>query len=380
MKTKQITMSVVLAGLISLSATGCGGGSGDSVAGALSSAVDVTVERGKVYDANVTDSSTPAQVATQKVSKNIYTFANEPVYPVLVNGGWIDVNDDGTMDVNDTVLDIEMKSYSTTVTPITTFTADANETIRTQKLEDLLARLNANGVGEDANLTLEDLLKVPSEAPKDVFVIANAIYKDMKENADALPDEDAVLSQFGTLYSALPLDAIAKDFEVLVVGDLVTAGNTKKVSNQDIFEFEQALPDAVVPELALFLLKNNIDGIDVHGSLTFNANYTVLSVLGTRTWSVNGTILILNGADGDREEVVFESTMPRDGSSITRTGYYGDSVQDGGSYQITVTAPVIDTGTGTGADVDGGSPDGSTSLDLTSYSSIIIYKNIDPVS
>ena len=236
----KIGMSLALATVLSLGVSGCSSSDNNNAGGGTSSsssAVDITVERGKVYDAKVTDSSTPAQVAIQKLGKNIYTFAKAPTYPVMVNGGWIDVNGDGTMDAGDVKLDIEMKSYSTTVTPITTLVADANETLRNQKLQNLAAELNAQGIGAETDITVSDLLKVPSDAPRDVFVAANAIYKDMKENNGALPDEATVISQFNSI-DTLGSDATAKDFEMQVINTLITSNFVDAVSEQDILDFE----------------------------------------------------------------------------------------------------------------------------------------------
>ena len=359
-KNMKIGMSIALASILSLGVTGCGSSDDGAVAGIAG--IDITVERGKVFDANVTDSSSPAQVASQKSAQNVYTFAGAPVYPVLVNGGWIDVNDDGAMDASDVKLDIVMRSYSTTVTPVTTFIADANETVRENNLNALVARLNEAGVGTDANITAEDLLKVPSLAPRDVFVAANAIYKDMKENANALPDENAILTQFATI-DTLGADATAKDFEVQIVADLVTNGNAVEVTTQEIFEFGQALPGAVVPELAQALLLNNVEGLDPHG-LTFNSDYTVTAMYGTTTWSVDGTTLIINGTDGDRDEYTFSSATPTDGSSVSHVGYYGTTVTTANSFEITVTAPVVET-----------SPTPVVTPDLTDQT-VFLYKNI----
>lgn len=382
MKIKQIiNMSFVLITLMSLGLTGCGGSSseGSSNPGVVSTAVDIIVERGKVYEATVTDSSTPRQVAIQKSGKNIYTFAKAPVYPVLVTGGWIDVNDDGILSRSDTKLDIEMKSYTTTVTPVTTFVADASETVRKEKLEALVARLNASGVGSAADITVEDLLKVPSEAPRDVFVTANAIYKDMKEHGDALPDEDAVLSQFATVDASLPANGTAKDLEVQVVGDLVANGNSEHVSAQDIFELEQEEVGAVVPELAKAILKNNIS-LENNGNLglflnenLFYSNHTILfENQWSAKWRVEGKNLIIS-EDANRpasenlvEIFTFESETPVDGSSVhyKKTDIYGTYEAD---YNITVSAEdntVIDT------------PTEDVLPDLSTYNTIIIYKNI----
>ena len=287
----KITMSIVLASMLSMGMTGCGSSSDTS-------GTDVTVERGKVYDATVKDSSTPAQVASQKSGQNVYTFAKAPTYPVVVNGGWIDVNDDGKQGTEDVALDIPMKSYTTTVTPITTYVADANETIREQKLEALVAKLNEAGVGEDTNVTVDDLLKVPSAAPKDVMITANAIYKDMKENNNSLPNLDAIGTQFSTIESyATGSDASA--YEAAVIQNL---------ANQSLIaKFTQEYIDSLTPVVV---------------------------------------------------------TPPTSGTTGGATG------------GVTGGATGGTTGGATGG-TTGGATGGATLPDLGSYSSIIIYKNIN---
>ncbi len=363
-------MSLALATALSLGVSACSS-SDDAGVTPASTGTDVTVERGKVYDANVTDSSNPAQVATEKSAQNVYTFANAPTYPVVVNGGWIDVNDDGKMDTSDVKLDIEMKSYGTTVTPITTVMAtESNATKREAMLQELADKLNATGTGSDTKVTVADLLKVPSDAPRDVMVVANATYKEMKDNVGvSVPDLDNVMAQFTAINSAIGSEGTAVAAEKLVISDL--GDKIEKVSNQDIFEFEQDKSNAVIPELVLSLLKNNITGFDPH-TLTFKDDYTVSSEFGIRTWRVDGKTLIINGADGDRQEYTFDSTNPTNDSNVSVVGYYGDSVENY-VLPITVTAPVVVTPPTTGGgDITGG----STTPDLSGYSSIVIYKNI----
>ena len=232
--TGTIGMSLALATLIVLGTTGCGS-DGDSTPAVGSTAVDITVERGKVYDATVTDSATPQQVATQKSGKNVYTFVKAPVYPVKVNGGWIDVNGNGKLDPTDVKLDIEMKSYSTTVTPLTTAIASAStKKERDLMLQELADELNVAGVGSDTQVTLADLLKVPSEAPRDVMVAANAIFKDMKEKNTSKPELTAVMSQFNTLYSK---DATALSIESEVIANLISQGVIGNVSADYILKY-----------------------------------------------------------------------------------------------------------------------------------------------
>jgi len=238
MKTEQykkIGMSLVLTTVLSLATTGCS--SSDTPA---SSGNDVTVERGKVYNANVVDASTPPQVAKEKANLNVYTFAKAPVFPVTVTGGWIDVNDNGVPDANDTKLDITMKSYGTTVTPVTTFIADANETVRQKNLDDLVAKVNAS-TPDDANITAEELLQLPSKAKPATFVTANAIYQNIKINGTATLDGLGI----DTLY-AFDLNATA--LEEKVVSSLKVIGNLKDLNASEIDTFKGEMKALETPK------------------------------------------------------------------------------------------------------------------------------------
>lgn len=381
-QNNKIGMSLALASLITLGVTGCGDSNNandnnnDDVKKPLvvkSSTVDITVERGKVYDANVSDSSTPAQVAIQKSGKNIYTFAKAPTYPVVVNGGWIDVNDDGKMDTSDIKLDIEMKSYGTTVTPITTFLADVDEKVREKKLNDLLSRLNEAGIGSDTIITAKELLQVPSKAPRDVFVAANAIYKDIKEHSNALPSEDAVISQFTTI-NTLGTNANAKDFEKLVIADL--GSYVEKISDQDVFEFKQDVKDAVVPDLAKALLLNKMTNMGFLDKFTFNSDYTLTlknpkGIYVAPKWRVEGKKLIISQYGDDIREYTFSSQTPTNGSDVTELNNGKTTLYVINISNSAVTPP---------SDTKGDETQSDTVLDLSGYTSVIIYKNVSELT
>ena len=244
-KNIKIGMSLVLATTLSLSVSGCSDSSNDAGVTPASTATDVTVERGKVFDATVTDSSTPAQVATEKSGQNVYTFTKAPTYPVMVKGGWIDVDNDGKMSTGDVNLDIEMKSYGTTVTPITTVMAEeSNATKRDEMLQALADQLNATGTGSDTQVTVADLLKVPSDAPSEVIVVSNATYKDMKEKNTSRPDLTDVITQFNTLY--VP-NATTTGIEQAVMSSLDSAGYIVKVSQAEITAYTEAHTKLVTP-------------------------------------------------------------------------------------------------------------------------------------
>lgn len=262
--TTKLTLSLALAAALGLGFSGCSGDGGGG-SSATSTATDITVERGKVFDATVRDSSSPVQTATQKVTTNVYSFVSAPTYPVLVTGGWIDVNANGVKDIGDVNLSITMKSYSNVVTPVSTYIADANATIREQKLTALKERLNANGVGAATELSEADLLEVPSKANLDVIVLSNAIYKDALEKGGNLgsSDDDSIMSQFGTV-AGLTTGATAKEVEEAVVENLVGAGFVDHISESEI---PQDNPGGEATDLSsydvIYIYKNAVssDGI-----------------------------------------------------------------------------------------------------------------------
>lgn len=413
---KKIGMSLALTTVLSLTTTGCGewtltkastndntstkdntsntstndntlNTSTDLNASNASTRVDITVELAKVHDANVTDSSTPTQVATHK-STNVYTFANTPTYPVVVNGGWMDVNDNGKKDAKDVNLDIEMKSYGTTVTPITTFVADTNKTKREQKLNELVKRLNESGIGANTTITAKDLLKVPSVAPRDVFIIANAIYKEMKEHADTLPDEDSIITQFNSI-DTLDKNATAKDFQENIIDNLVsqnlldyskpviitpTISNTVNVTNDTT---EVTLPN--LDAYSSIIIYKKIDKTIADGLLNIYKSNT-----GFKSSNISASCSDFGFTDTDIETNTAMGGMVIKTYSITRTSPfsiktctesdYGEAQYSSGNANIlsyygmnNITSDNIPTTSDTTK---------VTSPDLGDYNQAIIFKNI----
>lgn len=231
------TMSLALVSALGLGLSACGGGGGGS--SAPSTATDVTVERGKVFEATVVDSSSPVQTAVQKANQNVYTFASTPTYPIKVTGGWIDVNDDGTMDANDVVLDVELVSYSNVVTPITTYIASSDETIRNNKLAELVASINA--ASTTGTVTAADLLKVPSSAPLDTALLANAIYKEMKmEGSSYNATKESVINYFNSVKQVIGSETNIAAIEEIIMSSL--SGYISNVTSAQIAAYMNAHP------------------------------------------------------------------------------------------------------------------------------------------
>lgn len=347
--TTKLSTSLTLLALLGFSA--CGGGSSSSGTATPSTATDVTVERGKVYDARVVDSSTPLQIATQKANMNIYTFAKKPVYPVSATGGWIDVNDDGKKDDKDINLDITLKSYSNVLTPVTTYIADANETVRENRLQGLKDRVNVSGIGSDINVTDDDLLGVPSDAQNfDFVLVVNAIYKDMKENGGNLnsSDENSIMSQFGSIEGSA---TTPQSLEALVLAGLVGAGDASYIPESELPDENTTSPDenATTSSEGIYIATSNETVTSVHklfgnpllyGSKAYMRLYRGLDInvdVGMKVLSYD-----LNQFNADMNlsdlptNVLYEQVGPNTTEGRFNQRYYDIAEADGNLYFATL--------------------------------------------
>ena len=224
------TLSVVTI----FSFSGCGSDSSDNQNLTDDQSTVITVERGATYDANVTDAN--GQVAIQENGKNRYIFATSPKYPVTVNGGWIDVDGNGQLDINDTLLTTTMKSYSNIVTPITTYIADDNESIRNSKLT-TLANLT--------NIDKSELEKVASQANTKAILTINAVYQEMIDQNTTNITTNDILSTLNLLESNVNLSGIsdpkliAQEIEKQTISNLLTKGKIVALSMNDLDEIQR---------------------------------------------------------------------------------------------------------------------------------------------
>ncbi|MGZ5208106.1 MAG: PKD domain-containing protein [Sulfuricurvum sp.] len=226
MKKYLAGISVLVASVLLV---GCGGGDEGSTAATpvSATATDVTVERGKVFDANVTDAN--GLTAIEQNNSNIYRFSNQPVYPITVKGGWIDVDGDLRKTPTDVELTLELKSYSNIITPLTTYIADANETIRNTKL---------NALSQKFGLTVDELKTLPSTGSKNALLLQNAIYEHLKLNETnfANINLDTVKTSFdglGVIASNNPdmnQSELTKLVERGVIKDLIVQGKEKAIT------------------------------------------------------------------------------------------------------------------------------------------------------
>lgn len=297
--------SLFLSTITAMSLVGCGGGGGGSsstssgtTTTSTSTATDVTVERGPVYKATVTDAN--GQVATQKSGTNVYTFATIPVYPITATGGFVDVDGDGQISAGDVELTTVLTSYSSVVTPITTYLGDTSTTEGKAKLAKLK---EISGVTSDDDL----LKKVPSALSTDVIVLTNALF-------DIMNDGDTSNDDFISDYDNSAFKTKVTELKTLVS----TTTDTKEVM--------KALEQKVVTNLGLTTLTSD--------DATTASNATT-----TATLKVADLKRFVNYSSGND---LYDDDTVADGK-VTRTEYNLDtdsgiwSSKDATSY-ITITA------------------------------------------
>ena len=228
----SITATLLIGATIAMS--GCGGG--DSSAAAANT---VTVERGPVLNAVVADAA--GQVAYQKDNTlPVYTFNDAITFPVTATGGYIDVNGDGVMDANDTILDpaFVMSSFISNITPLTTMAAsDLNES----NFEN-----NLQLIADVAGITLAEAQELPSEGSLELAALANAIYLNF-ELGDGQLDMDAnITDEYDDINVSEYEDSEEMEQELL--------GTIGSLSEDDIEEYEETLSLSFSPLYATFTI------------------------------------------------------------------------------------------------------------------------------
>jgi chitodextrinase len=277
---KAKSLSLVAVVFLSISFTGCGGSDSGSSSSSNTSTIekkiptDVIVERGKVFEATVVD--TENNTATQKIGQNIYTFDDIPKYPITATGGWIDIDNDGKKTLEDVELKLQMISYSTNITPITTYIADIDKSIREQKLQEL---------SDKTGVSINELEKVVSKSSKNAMLVQNAVYKQIKLNDDNI--------------ASVNLDDIKNDFDSLSI-----------ISSQS--------PDKTGMDLIVLIEKEVVDTLKINDKITLVNDEDLLDIkiIDDILASINNRTVPseLNGAT-----VVFNPSEPKEKLKISQT-------------------------------------------------------------
>ncbi len=155
--------------------SGCGSASSDNgtaAAEAEAPAKVVTVERGPLLDANVTDADGQRAV---ELGAGRYAFDQEPQYPITAKDGYIDVDRDGVIDPGEVRNTLELKAGSgDVVTVATTLAVDSEK---------------AKVLQEKFDISTEEIeTKTPSDSLA-VEAFSNTLYAYSIENGYAAPSE-----------------------------------------------------------------------------------------------------------------------------------------------------------------------------------------------
>jgi hypothetical protein len=159
MRVTTIHSALVMAGVVSVLLSGCGG-SGDA-ANLGSSFTDITVERGPLLHASVTDAD--GNVGSH-IGNGVYRFNAPLAYPIRSVGGYIDTNRNGRVDEGDVKTGAVTMKSGTSGSAVTLCSTLASN-------EELKARLLAMGFTETQLLN-----NTPSQ-DRMIAALSDEIYK-----------------------------------------------------------------------------------------------------------------------------------------------------------------------------------------------------------
>lgn len=311
MKQKNIILSVIAGVTIGLTGCSGSGGSSNSLGNNSIASTDITVERGAVYDANVTDAD------GQKANKNVYTFATTPNYPITVIDGWVDVDNDGKKTIEDITLEKPMFSYTNVVTPITTYIADTNDSIREQRLADLETMLN---------ISKEELLKIPSEASTDAMLAHNAVFYELisRNNTASLVDINNVKTKFSELNTTASQSPgkSAEELLVLIEKDIVSLliieDKVKYIKLEDA-DMTNSAKDEYILKQKDFLIENTISNFSSITNAELSTEYI------SDEWTITGIDTQMKLSISNSDFKIVKNSVAVDESSVLVSN--GDTIQ-----------------------------------------------------
>lgn len=193
--------------------TACGGGgSTDSTSSDTSSTTTTTttdltslsIERGPVIGSLVLDAQGKRAF---NVGNGKYKFESNPIYPIYVSGGYIDVNRDGIIDTNDTKLSIPLSISKDGVSKVTIVTTlILNEDIKNELM-------SVYGLSE------EDLYLKPSESLI-ISAISDILFKYTIENS---------ITSFSSI-SLVNIQALQADIQAKILENQNSSGTLLEIA------------------------------------------------------------------------------------------------------------------------------------------------------
>lgn len=155
--------SFIFSTLAALILAGCSGTSSTDTAS--SNTTDITVERGPVEGATVTDAN--GQLA-QYMGQSRYRFSSTPTYPITAEGGYIDINRNGVIEAGEVKLQYKLEAQQGEVMTVVT-TLARNTKVR--------AMLN-----EEFGLSNEEIDSATPGTNKTIAAISDETYAYSMEN------------------------------------------------------------------------------------------------------------------------------------------------------------------------------------------------------
>lgn len=290
-KLNGLVLSTLTAALL----VGCGGGSSDSsTGGTTATPTDVTVERGAIWGATVTDANGQKAIQQSETS-NVYRFASAPAYPIKSVGGIIDI--DGDSSTTDDVVDFtgkELISYSTVITPITNYLGD------TSKGKDGEAKLEA--LKKLLKITSNDdlLKKVPSATNKEILALTNALFEVENDSDDS--NDDSFEDRFTELKGKFVDGTELKDFAKLLEDEVVsTTGFTKLTEDERNEKIEKITASIEVEKSTL-----TWESLPSQFNNTVDTFAELVALYTTTSWYVGEVVLNANGKVYDKETGLVE--------------------------------------------------------------------------
>ena len=251
----KIATSLAVISALSFGMTGCGGSSSSSSSSETQD-YEVEVTRGDVYGAEVKDSATPAHIALQVEGTNNYKFdvsEDDIVFPLIATGGYVDVDGDGEIEAQtDIKLDVDLKSYSDILTPVTTYVVDelggklnatsAEVEVKLQELADAINDASDTSVA----VTTEDLVKPASQTTEEAQLAINAVYAELYENSKNVGSSfslDDMKAQFDELEAKDFGSLNQKDMSIAIEEALVADLEIKTLDSTDVDLYKSKLED-----------------------------------------------------------------------------------------------------------------------------------------
>ncbi len=342
--------------ILAISFNGCGGGGGiigsaidnktanDSADTTSQSAnttyTDVTVEKGPVLDAVVKDSS--GKTAFQVGNTNVYRFMGVPTYPITATGGYIDINQDGAITINeDFILDINLSSNNNNITTISTYLASFNDDdVRSAKL---------TWLKEEFSTSEDKLLATPYTSGENAIKAFTALYYAIKENNTTNESIESYKNLNVTTNGETDILAIAKLYEGKIAQDYNHTISTTITTGPDINITDNNITiiNGMVKDINVTVLDSN-QTISVINSFDNNISIGTISgnIVHIQALSIGQTQIVVTAINENNDistkiiyvNVIAPATVDGNAVPVLNFDKNNTSINIGSELNVTITA------------------------------------------